>query len=59
MPKGVEIVLGIFGMHRNEHIWGPKAGQFDPDNFLPENIEQKHAYSYIPFSGGPRNCIGM
>lgn len=58
VPKGVELILGIFGMHRNERIWGPKAGQFDPDNFLPENIETKHAYSFIPFSGGPRNCIG-
>lgn len=58
VPEGVEVILAIYAMHRNERIWGPKAEQFDPDHFLSENIEQKHAYSFIPFSAGPRNCIG-
>lgn len=45
-------------MQRSEQIWGPNAEQFNPDNFLPEHFEKMHAFSYLPFSGGPRHCIG-
>ncbi|XP_025158653.1 cytochrome P450 4C1-like, partial [Harpegnathos saltator] len=57
LPEGAEVIIGIIHMHRNEKYW-LNALTFDPDRFLPENMENIHPYCYIPFSNGPRNCIG-
>lgn len=58
-PKDALIMLSLYNLHRNEQEWGPNAEDFDPDNFLlSERVSARHPYSFLPFSGGPRNCIG-
>jgi len=57
VPSGAIIQIQIYDIHRNPNFW-PNPDIFDPDRFLPENIQKRHPYSYLPFSGGPRNCIG-
>ncbi|KAF5283093.1 hypothetical protein FQA39_LY17434 [Lamprigera yunnana] len=58
LPAGSSVMLGIISLHRNEEIW-PSPLKFDPDRFLPENVAKRHSYAWLPFSGGPRNCVGL
>ncbi|XP_072749000.1 cytochrome P450 4C1-like isoform X2 [Anoplolepis gracilipes] len=58
IPSETEIFLNIHNIHRNPDFW-PNPGIFDPDRFLPENVQNRHPFSYIPFSAGLRNCIGQ
>jgi len=58
VPAGTLLVLNIHSVHRDPNFWSnPEV--FNPDRFLSENIRNHHPYSYIPFSAGPRNCIGQ
>ncbi|XP_070161591.1 cytochrome P450 4C1-like [Polyergus mexicanus] len=58
IPAGTILYLNIYGVHRDSNFWSnPEI--FDPDRFLSEKIKNRHPYSYLPFSAGPRNCIGQ
>lgn len=57
IPAGTTVIICQYYIHRNEKYW-KNPTKFDPDNFLPENCQGRHYYSYIPFSAGPRSCVG-
>ncbi|KAJ9581171.1 hypothetical protein L9F63_023649 [Diploptera punctata] len=58
IPSGITVGIPIFAVHRDPELYRDPH-QFNPDNFLPERVAARHPYAYIPFSAGPRNCIGQ
>ncbi|MEU2123623.1 cytochrome P450 [Nocardia niwae] len=54
LPKGQKIVVAIRLMHDNEDLF-PNARTFDPDRFAGV---RPGTFSWIPFGGGSRRCIG-
>lgn len=57
IPKGSIVLVSPYVSHRLSRIW-PNPEGFDPDRFLPEVEATRPKFSYFPFGGGPRICIG-
>ncbi|XP_030378277.1 cytochrome P450 4d2 [Scaptodrosophila lebanonensis] len=56
IPAGSNYTVGIYVLLRDPEYFE------DPDSFKPERFldeSKTHPYAYIPFSAGPRNCIGQ
>lgn len=59
IPPGVTVILGIRQIQRQQEYWGEDAHLYKPERFLGDNASYKEIPGcYIPFSSGPRNCIG-
>ncbi|XP_044739038.1 cytochrome P450 4C1-like [Chrysoperla carnea] len=56
-PEGCCVVVNAYEMHRNPIYW-EKPNEFYPEHFLPANVAKRHPMAFIPFSGGPRRCLG-
>jgi cytochrome P450 len=57
VPKGTIILISPFALQRRADVW-PEPARFDPDRFLPAEEARRHKTAFIPFSAGPRTCIG-
>ena len=58
IPRGTRVFASIWSTHRDAAIWENPAG-FDPRRWLGEAPKQRPRFSYLPFGGGRRVCIGQ
>lgn len=57
IPAKSVMILSPYFMHRHPTIWRD-AEQFNPERFNPDHEEEAVRKAYLPFGGGPRQCIG-
>ena len=57
VAPGTDIFITPYYLHRHPGFWDePEA--FRPERFAPEAVAARHRHVHIPFSAGPRRCIG-
>jgi cytochrome P450 len=57
IPAGSLVLVSQFVMHRDARYF-PEPERFDPERFTPEAKAARPQFSYFPFGGGVRRCIG-
>ncbi len=55
IPKGWTVACGINQTHQDSQLY-PEPERFDPDRFSSERVAKP--FSYVPFGGGLRECLG-
>ncbi|XP_025833167.1 cytochrome P450 4d2-like isoform X3 [Agrilus planipennis] len=58
IPKDTNITLFAFGLLRDPELF-PEPEKFLPERFLGNKVKANNPFTYVPFSAGPRNCIGQ
>jgi cytochrome P450 len=57
IPRKSLVLMSQFVMHRDPRYFAEPL-RFDPDRWTAETRESRPQFSYFPFGGGPRRCIG-
>lgn len=52
--EGTSIVINLWALQHMPSIWGEDAAEYRPERW----DSPPPAWAYLPFSGGPRKCIG-
>ncbi|SMQ45979.1 unnamed protein product [Zymoseptoria tritici ST99CH_1A5] len=55
-PQGTVLSVPAYVMHHSKEIWGPDADEFRPERW--EKVTERQKSAFIPFSYGPRACVG-
>ncbi len=57
IPAGSVLLMSSWVTHRDPRWW-PDPERFDPERWTPAAREARPKFSYFPFGGGSRVCIG-
>lgn len=57
LPAGANVLIPLYLLHRHPRYW-QEPELFDPDRFAPAHEAERPRYAFLPFSAGPRHCIG-
>jgi len=57
VSAGDLVIFCPYAIHRLPELW-PDPEAFRPERFEAGHEEQKNKFAYLPFSAGPRTCIG-
>jgi cytochrome P450 len=57
VPAGTEIYIPPYFIQRHPDLWDD-PDRFNPDRFGPGPSKDRHPMAMLPFSAGPRNCVG-
>jgi cytochrome P450 len=57
IKKGDRIVLFSYGAHHDERFWD-NPEEFDPERWMGSSGKKRVKFSFMPFGGGKRTCIG-
>jgi cytochrome P450 len=55
-PPGTTLSVPSYTIHHSKEIWGPDADEFVPDRW--DRLSDRQKKAFIPFSYGPRSCVG-
>ena len=57
IPRGSMVIVHVYGAHHAPGYWeSPET--FDPERFIKGSEKLRTPFTYLPFGGGPRVCIG-
>jgi len=57
VPAGAEIYISPYFIQRHPDLWDD-PNHFNPDRFSSDDAGSRHRLAMLPFSAGPRNCVG-
>ncbi|KAH8201550.1 hypothetical protein TruAng_004321 [Truncatella angustata] len=55
-PPGTVLSVPTYSIHHSTEIWGSDAMEFRPERW--EKLTERQKNAFIPFSYGPRSCVG-
>jgi cytochrome P450 len=57
IPSGSMVIVYVYGAHHAPRYW-QNPENFDTERFTKANDKLRTPFTYLPFGGGPRGCIG-